>query len=165
VNIKKILFVTSVTFTECMSQEALQSSVKGRRKMALYVSEKDLYQAANYYTELGIIVHPLFRGDDKRRKCRSPGKQPILKGWQNMNKPLNDTQLRRYFLDNKYNIGAVCGKVSDLTVLDVDWEVPGIWEDIYQGVDRAGWIGQQRKEGKYHNFFRYNHAIKQAIKE
>lgn len=127
--------------------------------------QPDLYQAAKTYTKCGIIVHPLYRGDEKSSRCRSPGKQPILKKWQSLDKPLEDGRLKYFFQERQCNIGAVCGKVSDLTVIDVDWEVKGIWTDIFDGVDRTGWIAQRRIDGKCHVLFRYTNKINRAIRQ
>jgi hypothetical protein len=126
-------------------------------------SELSLYQAALYYTERGIIVHPLYRGDEKAIRCKSPGKQPILERWERLEKPLPDEKLRHYFQNKKYNIGAVCGRASDLTVIDVDWEVKGLWEYIFKDVDKSGWHSQRRIAGKLHVLFRYTDKINRKI--
>ena len=128
-------------------------------------SEMSLYEAAKYYIKNGIIVHPLYRGDEKAARCRSPGKQPILEKWEQLDKALDDQKLKHYFLNRKCNIGAVCGRASDLTVLDVDWEVQGIWEDVFRGIDKAGWISQRRIAGKVHVFFRYTDKIDRKINQ
>jgi hypothetical protein len=129
------------------------------------VSELSLYDAALYYTKCGIIIHPLYRGDEKAIRCTSPGKQPILKDWQNLNKPLTEEKLSHYFLRKECNIGAVCGKISDLTVLDVDWEVKGIWMDVFRDVDKSNWISQRRVKGKLHAIFKYTDKINRKISQ
>jgi len=57
-------------------------------------------------------------------------------------------------------LGFLCGKRSDLTVLDIDWHVKGIWDKILKGVDTSNWVKQDHTELKYHYLFRYFNDIK-----
>ena len=84
-----------------------------------------------YYTENGIIVHPLTRpisGD------KSTGKAPILSEWQTRTEPYDENDFKKW-LKQGYNIGANCGKASNLTVIDIDYYFKGIWDYVFSGID------------------------------
>ena len=57
-------------------------------------------------------------------------------------------------------MGFICGKRSDLTVLDVDWPVKGIWDYILKGVDTGDWVKQDHTGVKCHYLFRHFNDIK-----
>lgn len=113
----------------------------------------DRITAAIDYTNAGILVHPLSPPNDAKQ---SPGKRPILKGWQKLTIPADGMKLEHWFKLGDYNIGAVCGKASDLTVIDVDWYIKGLWADILKDVDTSSWIVQQRTPDRWHWLFRFN---------
>ncbi|AKJ39768.1 phage/plasmid primase, P4 family [Methanosarcina barkeri] len=127
------------------------------------VNQLNILEAARYYTSRGIIVHPLVSVTNKNSK--SPGKQPIISKWSEIKTVLTDSELTKYFNGKGRNLGAVCGKDSDLTVIDVDWFVPGIWANILKDVDTTDWVTQQRKPSKYHYMFKYSDAISREIQQ
>lgn len=106
------------------------------------VNEMTIQEAAKYYSQIGIVSHPL------------KGKQSTQKEWQKLTK----TPFDKFKSDN--DIGFVCGKVSNLTVVDVDWYVPGIWNEILQGVDASEFVKQAHTEGKWHWLFGYCKELK-----
>jgi putative DNA primase/helicase len=128
----------------------------GDLKMAAGVNDMFIQDAAKYYALIGVITHPLL-GPDK--KVKSPGKQPILSKWQKLEIPFTDGEIESKY-SNDGNLGFICGQRSDLTVLDVDWYVKGIWDNILKGVDTSNWVKQNHTELKYHYLFRYFNDIK-----
>ncbi|HEY3360530.1 MAG TPA: phage/plasmid primase, P4 family [Methanosarcina sp.] len=119
------------------------------------VNEMTITGAAKFYTSIGIITHPLYGPD---AEVKSPGKQPVLSGWQKKELPFSDAEIDKKFSDGR-NIGFICGKRSDLTVIDIDWYVKGIWENILRGVDTGGWIEQRHSPQKWHYLFKHSNGI------
>jgi putative DNA primase/helicase len=125
----------------------------------------NLEEAAKYYSDLGIIVHPL-RGVEE--KVKSPGKQPMRTGWQRLRDPLSDDDIRYHFAHmypTEVNIGFLTGRRSNLTSVDVDWYVKGIWADILAGVDTSNWVKQHHappneEPKKWHYIFQYFPEVK-----
>jgi putative DNA primase/helicase len=113
-------------------------------------------EAAKYYASIGVIRHPL-QGPDTNVK--SPGKQPILREWQKLGIPFNDKEIEKKYR-NDGNLGFVCVKRSDLTVLDIDWYVKGIWDKILKGVDTSNWVKQAHASAKWHYLFQHFDNIK-----
>jgi len=101
------------------------------------------------YTKRGWVVHPLSSPKDTGN---SPGKKPLMVGWQ----MLKRTPMYHHFPPG-CNIGLVCGKVSDVMVIDYDnmmfiTELFGdSWEDT---------LKSKRTTDRGHLFFRYNPNIK-----
>jgi P4 family phage/plasmid primase-like protien len=124
--------------------------------MSPNVNQMSIKEAARYYSSIGIVTHPLH---GPHAKVNSPGKQPVLSKWQRLQKPFDEEEIDRKFSDEG-NLGFICGEQSDLTVLDIDWHVKGIWENILAGVDTSGWVRQQHTENKYHFLFRYFGEVK-----
>ena len=124
--------------------------------MSPNVNQMSIKEAARYYSSIGIVTHPLH---GPHAQVNSPGKQPVLSKWQRLQKPFDEEEIDRKFSDEG-NLGFICGEQSDLTVLDIDWYVKGIWENILTGVDTSGWIRQQHTENKYHFIFRYFGEVK-----
>ena len=124
--------------------------------MALNVNALSIIEAAKYYASIGVITHPL---QNVEAKVKSPGKQPILNEWQKIQTPFSEEEIERKFSNNG-NLGFICGARSNLTVLDVDWYVKGIWDNILLGVDTKEWIKQFHTHGKYHYIFMYFNDIK-----
>jgi len=112
--------------------------------------------AAKYYASIGIITHPLH---GPNASVKSPGKQPKLSKWQKLEIPLSDDEIENKY-SNDGNLGFICGKRSDLTVLDIDWCVKGIWDNILKGVDTSSWVKQAHTGMKWHYLFRYFSDIK-----
>jgi len=106
------------------------------------VNNMNIQEAAKYYSLIGIVTHPL------------NGKKPILKEWPK----LIETLFGKIKPDN--DLGFLCGKVSDLTGIDIDWHVKGIWESILQDVDVSDWVRQCHTEEKWHWLFRYCKDLK-----
>jgi len=120
------------------------------------VNDMSIKDAAKYYAFLGIISHPL-HGPDKMVK--SPGKQPVLSKWQKLENPFSDEEIESKYSDAG-NLGFICGQRSDLTVLDIDWCVKGIWDSILKDVDTSDWVKQEHTGLKLHYLFRYFNDIK-----
>ncbi len=124
--------------------------------MVIDVNDMSTRDAAKYYASIGVITYPLY-GPDK--KVKSPGKQPILNEWQKLENPFSDEEIESKY-SNAGNLGFICGKRSDLTVLDIDWYVKGIWDYILKDVDTGNWVKQAHTDVKYHYLFRHFNDIK-----
>ena len=90
---------------------------------------------------------------------KSPGKQPKLSKWQKLEIPFSDGEIENKY-SNDENLGFICGKKSDLTVLDIDWYVKGIWSEILKDIDTSNWVKQAHTGMKWHYLFRYFNDIK-----
>ncbi|WMW25377.1 DUF3987 domain-containing protein [Methanolobus sediminis] len=110
-------------------------------------------EAATTYSNAGIITHPL---TPPNSTGTSAGKRPVKKDWSKLKEPMSDAEVTRYILNQSYNIGAVCGKLSDLMVIDVDWYVKGMWDDILKDIDTSDWVKQFRTPGRWHWMFKFN---------
>jgi hypothetical protein len=106
------------------------------------LNEMTIQEAALLYSIIGIVTHPL------------NGKKSKLLDWQRLTKTPFDK-----FKPND-NLGAVCGIVSDLTVVDVDRYVKGIWDNILYNVDISEFVKQAHCEEKWHWLFRYCNELK-----
>jgi Bifunctional DNA primase/polymerase, N-terminal len=128
-------------------EKHMESNIKNVNEMTSQaLGHASVQEAAKYYSLLGIVTHPL-----------KEGKKPILSKWNR----LIETPFGKIKLDD--NLGFICGQVSDLTVIDVDWYVKGIWDEILQGVDDSEFIKQSHTEGKYHLLFRYCKNLKAGL--
>ena len=118
-----------------------------------------LEAAFTYYTMQGIIAH-LLHGP--KAKVESPGKAPICKDWAKRTQPHSLEYIHQHLNSKDYNLGANCGKPSDLTVIDIDFYIKGIWDYILDRVDTTGFVTQKRteKDGKKHIFFKYAPKLK-----
>lgn len=121
------------------------------------IKVSEIFDAANEYISHGIIIHPLSPPDDTKA---SPGKRPLLTKWQKLATNPTEEELENYFIKKNYNIGAVCGKTSDLMVVDVDWYIRGMWEDILRDIDVKEWVKQYRTSGRWHWLFKFHPDFK-----
>lgn len=112
-------------------------------------SEKKL-KVVREYTARGFVVHPLSRPDDKGP---SPGKKPLISGWQKL--AATPQNIEKY-ISQGCNLGIVCGKVSNVTILDFDHFL--FLEQVFNGFDLETLHGR-RTEGREHIYFRYNPNI------
>jgi len=106
------------------------------------------FEAAKLYTSLGWVVHPLFPPD---ASVPSPGKQPILKEWQNRN-VASEKELITWFEDHDFNIGLVAGKKSNVLVIDYDHDL--FWSLLIAGIP-LNTLQSFRTIGRGHVFFTY----------
>jgi hypothetical protein len=118
---------------------------------AINVNDMRVSDAAKYYASIGIITNPLYSILDK---CTSPGKQPIPKAWQTIEKPYSNEAIDAKFKTDK-NIGFLCGVRSNLTVIDRDWLRKGIWESIFSGIDTSTFVRVSHTKEKDHLLFKY----------
>lgn len=114
-----------------------------------------MIEAAAAYNKLGWIVHPLHSPHDK---CTSPGKQPILNNWADLSEPLPD--IAKY-MNNGQNIGVVCGRGSNLTVIDFDDDNFHDW--LITGINTSDWLMSSRTKGRGHIFFKHDPELKQRM--
>lgn len=112
----------------------------------------------NQYTDNGIIIHPLVPVVPGNKNT---GKAPTVKDWQSRTIPY-DVNYLKCELSKGANIGANCGKASDLTVIDIDYHIKGVWDYIFDGVDTSNFVTQTRTErdGKKHYLFKYCPTLK-----
>ena len=112
------------------------------------VNEMTIIEAAKYYASKGIIAHPLHGPD---AVVQSPGKQPILNNWQKKTEPYSLQEMQNHFKAG-CNLGAVCGKASNLMVFDLDYNIKGITEYLFEsvnffdGIDKSKFVTQKRTE-------------------
>lgn len=114
--------------------------------------------AFTYYADREVLAHPLH---GPKAQVDSPGKAPILRSWPTLTRPCRPNSIKKE-LNNGCNVGAVCGKVSNLTVIDIDYQIKGINEFIFDGIDCTSFVEQKRtnKNGKKHVLFQYNAELK-----
>jgi phage/plasmid-associated DNA primase len=117
------------------------------------MSSGAIADAAMLYNASGIVTHPLSAPTDTKP---SPGKRPLKTGWQKLTTGMSEADITKYIWKDHCNIGAVCGKASDLMVIDVDYYIKGVWEEILKGVDTSNWIKQYRTNGRWHWLFKFN---------
>jgi|GEM_PF-1884530 len=127
--------------------------------LIVVVQMSEISEAAKHYREIGIITHPL---TPPTAGGKSAGKQPILREWSQLKEHPTDDQINNFYNLNQYNIGAVCGKNSDLVVLDIDWFLPGMWQHILEGVDLSQWVKQYRTNGRWHWLFKFDESVQLA---
>jgi len=99
------------------------------------------------YEKRKWIVHPLSSPKDTGN---SPGKKPLLKEWQKLAKTPGNI---KSYSDKRCNIGLVCGKASNVTVIDFDSLL--FFDDIKNKVDAIP-LMSRRTEGRGHMYFEYN---------
>src|SRR3972149_7670028 len=86
------------------------------------------------YVSRGWPIHPLSSPNDLGS---SPGKKPLLTDWQRIEN-VTDADVDRWFSDTDpffydCNIGLVCGKASNVTVIDFDHEL--FVPDLFNGFE------------------------------
>lgn len=84
------------------------------RAMCELRNSEDTLKWAQFFTSMGLYVHPL----------RPRSKVPLLSKWQERG-PATDDELKAWFGRGSANIGLVCGGASSLLV--VDWDDVGAW--------------------------------------
>lgn len=101
------------------------------------------------YTERGWVVHPL---SSQKDAGSSPGKRPLLIGWQLLKKT---PDLRAF--QPGYNIGLVCGKASEIMVIDYDETtfISELFSDSWKDT-----LESKRTTGRGHFFFKYDPELK-----
>ncbi len=117
------------------------------------ISFESMSQAFDYYTSRGIIVHPVQKPEQDNSKT---GKAPIPAKWQVKDKPYDAKFIEKHVKEG-CNIGANCGKASDLTVIDIDYYIKGIFEALFEGANISELVTSQRAETgeRKHYFFKY----------
>lgn len=85
-----------------------------------------MLKAAQLYIQLDLPIIPLCSGDHSGMStghivaCRSPGKRPLIRDWQNAKVP-TEQEVREWFRRwPTANIGLLLGQTSGLVGLDVD---------------------------------------------
>jgi len=110
-----------------------------------------IYDAAVKYTnDYSWVVHPLSPPTDKKS---APGKRPLIPKWSDLKEILTEQQLKSQFENKNVNLGVVCGKGSNLTIIDVDDEL--FLSDLMNGVDGSDFIMSRRTDGRGHMFFKH----------
>ena len=98
-----------------------------------------MYEEAKKYQEEGFRVIPIQPAELGNPES---GKAPLIK-WRNRG-PLSDPELRRYFLEQKANIGIVTGKE---VVIDCDSQEG--FEHAMEVCDPTGWIVETGGGGRH----------------
>lgn len=113
-----------------------------------------MYDSALEYSNRGWVVHPL---TGPTSGGQSAGKRPIIKKWQYMSQPHDETQLRKWFDNTNNNIGLVCGKASGIIIIDVDNKL--FSNELFSGIN-IDTLRSRRTSGRGHVYFKYTDAIK-----
>lgn len=118
---------------------------------------QEMAGAFRHYTACGVIVHPLATpvlGD------HTTGKTPKFGGYNVRKEPYPESDMLP-LIKKGCNLGIVCGKASDITVIDIDWYNPAIADYLFHGLDRSKWLYQSRqgKENTGHIIFKYVPAL------
>lgn len=111
---------------------------------------------AHRLTKLGFIVHPLTGPDSGGN---SPGKRPIKKDWQKETSPFNENVIVGWWgpdANTKYNMGLVCGRASNVMVVDMDSML--FIDDLFDGIEIDS-LRSARIKGRGHIFFKYDKGI------
>jgi len=109
---------------------------------------KRIYKESRKYIKRGWVVHPLHPPD---ANVTTPGKQPIIKGWQKLDLP-SINWLHKHFRYTNNNIGIVCGEKSKLTIIDVD-SVTFLPELFFN--TKIDTLRSERTKGRGHYYFKY----------
>lgn len=117
----------------------------------------NIYDAAIGYLGKGWIIHPL---SDPKDKKQSPGKRPLLKEWQRLEK-VTEIDVEKWFSNNDpffkdCNIGLQCGKRSGVTVIDLDHEL--FIDELFNGFELET-LRSDRTKGRGHIYFKYNEKL------
>lgn len=102
------------------------------------------------YIKKGFVCHPLSKHDDKGK---SPGKRPILTGWQIFTKTPDDIDK---YIEEGYNIGLVCGSASGVDAIDIDIDL--FKDELLNGFEPNTLISGHR-EGRGHLLFQHRDDI------
>ena len=98
---------------------------------------------------LGFVMHPLSNPKDQGT---SPGKKPLLPSWESLTESWPGIEEH---VSHGGNVGLVCGKASNITVLDMDSFL--FASDIFgSGINT---LKSYRTKGRGHIYFRYNPNI------
>jgi P4 family phage/plasmid primase-like protien len=98
----------------------------------------------------GFVLHPLSNPTDLGK---SPGKRPLLTGWQQLTK--TPENINKYIQEGA-NIGLVCGKVSNVIIIDFDNEL--FVSSVFDGEVHT--LKAHRTSGRGHIYFKYTDKIK-----
>ena len=114
----------------------------------------NILEAALQYSKLGWVVHPL---TGPGSGSTSAGKRPIVKKWQYMATPHDDKQLKQWFENTSNNLGLVCGKASNIIVIDIDNDL--FTDELLQNI-QVETLRSKRTTGRGHIFFQYTDKLK-----
>jgi len=83
--------------------------------------KKELRKAIDLYLSLGFSVIPIRLIHEKLEKEKNEGKKPLISWTPYMKRKPTKEEVEKWFKEFEvFNIAIVCGKVSNVTVLDVD---------------------------------------------
>lgn len=149
-----MVFQMSALILETVSDESFPTVNTLAEDKYVSVNKMTIPEAALHYKKLGILTHQLY--GPQAEGCNSPGKQPISSGWQKKASPLIDRAIAAF--DPKNNLGFLTGRHSNLLILDIDWYVPALWDEILRFVSPL--VKVQHAPNRFHVLFTYNDAIK-----
>jgi hypothetical protein len=105
-------------------------------------TEVEIDEVLEFYEKLGFDLVPI----------RNNGKVPIEKDW--VNKTHRDKAEWKDWLDNGCNIGVKTGKISNITVIDFDGDIPVEIKSLVEGT-----LHQKTTKGAGHYFFAYEESL------
>lgn len=114
------------------------------------------------YCSLGFKIFPVLIYLDKDRKVH---KQPAIKDWQTLASSDPDVCLKTLFTGKFDGIGIATGKLSGITVIDIDVKNGnnGFQSLEMRGISLPVTWSQTTPTGGEHRFFVYNEAINQSV--
>lgn len=123
-------------------------------------------EQALIYLAAGYSVIPLYGTRNGRcacgkDDCKSPGKHPAI-AWQKYQKErATKEEIEQWFLSDN-NVGIVTGKISGITVLDIDNHKAFEFATRQGGLDNTAWV----KTGKgYHFYYAYDEGHRNFAKK
>ena len=119
------------------------------------MSGQKIYKYAKKYNRMGWITHPL---SNPKSKGDAPGKKPILSNWQQRRScETDDEVLNKWYCEKEYNIGLICGKINNVTVIDFDSYL--FKHYLFDGLDIKTMF-DRRVKGRSHYYFEYEPSLK-----
>ena len=120
----------------------------------------ELFKAVKHYTEAGIITHLI-----KPPEAGKPGtgKIPLWSRWNTRQEPYPIKYMQQEIERHPgCNVGILCGKASDVSVLDIDWFNKGLIQYLFCGLKSDEWVKQyhgDKTAGKGHILFKYTPGL------
>lgn len=118
------------------------------------MSGKKIYKQVLEYNKRGWITHPLTNPKDDTKDA---GKIPIIPGYQKLKFcETEDKVLRNWYCKNGCNVGLLCGKKNNVTVIDFDSYK--FKEFLFEGLNIKTMF-DKRTKGRGHYWFKYEPSL------
>jgi energy-coupling factor transporter ATP-binding protein EcfA2 len=110
----------------------------------------EIKKIAKKYIEAGFSVIPIAKGE----------KRPSIDWKEYQTRHATDKELDEWFTDNKMNIGIVTGKISGITVVDIDAKSGGLETLKTLGLPITWTV--KTGGGGWHYYYKYNEKVGQT---